>query len=402
MNQQHLFELWFCLLSVCFLVWLGQAQVPEPAQCLVSGIYNLTRPPMEDEDEGKCWRDCDAEPDCHMALIVIPLRDKKQCLLVNCLNQTRYSYTRHPSTEIRVYPKSTIDDDQRYYLMTDEYGLADETLHCSEFMNCSSCQSGIPRFFYNRTSYRCESFHAGCGSNRNSFETQEGCEALCNKKFRCYRPMQYGAGSSNISMFFYNMKSQSCETFNFSGYGSNGNIFQTEEECENLCGDIKATTTSRPAVTTAGISPPVTSVTADTTVAVPTENTATTTRRPAVTTGIRPPVISVTAGFLIILVVIPVILFVFAIIAAVHCICNHKRPSSVSYRKLSDLDSESSTESESVGVIIEADEDCSGGGGESNIVQRRFSSEDASIGLNKQSRGSRGRQPKTKQKVSKR
>ncbi|XP_044211035.1 papilin-like isoform X6 [Thunnus albacares] len=167
--------------------------------------------------------------------------------------------------------------------MTDEYGRADETLHCSEFMNCSSCQSGIPRFFYNRTSYRCERFHAGCGSNRNSFETQEGCEALCNKKFRCYRPMQYGAGSSNISMFFYNMKSQSCERFNFSGYGSNGNIFQTEEECENLCGDIKATTTSRPAVTTAGISPPVTSITADTTAVVPTEKTATTTRRPAVT-----------------------------------------------------------------------------------------------------------------------
>ncbi|XP_044211031.1 tissue factor pathway inhibitor-like isoform X2 [Thunnus albacares] len=285
--------------------------------------------------------------------------------------------------------------------MTDEYGRADETLHCSEFMNCSSCQSGIPRFFYNRTSYRCERFHAGCGSNRNSFETQEGCEALCNKKFRCYRPMQYGAGSSNISMFFYNMKSQSCERFNFSGYGSNGNIFQTEEECENLCGDIKATTTSRPAVTT-GISPPVTSITADTTAVVPTEKTATTTRRPAVTkaTTTRRP--AVTTGFLISLVVISVILFVFAIIAAVRCICNHKRPSSVRYRKLSsDLDSESSTESESVGVIIEADEDCSGGGGESNIVQRRFSSDDASIGLNKQSRGSRGRQPKTKQKVSK-
>eukprot|EP00064_Thunnus_orientalis_P021568 superscaffoldBa00006626_g21733 len=105
MNQKHL----FCLL--CFLVWLGQAQVPEPAQCLISGIYNLTQPPVESEDEGQCWRDCDAVPNCHMALIVIPLHDKKQCLLVNCLNQTRYWYTRHPSTEIRVYPKSTIDDD---------------------------------------------------------------------------------------------------------------------------------------------------------------------------------------------------------------------------------------------------------------------------------------------------
>ncbi|XP_067451727.1 uncharacterized protein [Thunnus thynnus] len=309
MNQQSLFELWFCLLSVCFLVWCGQAQVPEPAQCLVSGIYNLTRPPVEGEDEGKCWRDCDAEPDCHMALIVIPLRDKKQCLLVNCLNQTRYSYTRHPSTEIRVYPKSTIDDDQRYYLMTDEYGLADETLHCSEFMNCSSCQSGILRFFYNRTSYRCERFHAGCGSNRNSFETQEGCEALCSKKFRCYRPMQYGAGSSNISMFFYNMKSQSCERFNFSGYGSNGNIFQTEEECENLCGHIKATTTSRPAVTKA------------TTTSRPAVTTATTTRRPAVTTATTTRRPAVTTDFLISLGIAVIFAVIICVICVIGVIC---------------------------------------------------------------------------------
>ncbi|XP_067451732.1 fused toxin protein-like isoform X2 [Thunnus thynnus] len=216
--------------------------------------------------------------------------------------------------------------------MTDAYGRADETLHCSEFMNCSSCQSGIPRFFYNRTSYRCERFHAGCGSNRNSFETQEGCEALCNKKFRCYRPMQYGAGSSNISMFFYNMKSQSCERFNFSGYGSKGNIFQTEEECENLCGDIKATTTTRPAVTT-GISPPVTSITADTTAAVPTEKTATTTRRPAVTkaTTTRQPTVKTEdkdGFFFVVVVILAVIVF------SCQMYCNHKHPSSGSYRRV--------------------------------------------------------------------
>ncbi|CAK6980999.1 uncharacterized protein LOC128360007 [Scomber scombrus] len=240
MIQQGLFGFLFCLLSMCVLVCHGRAQVPEPAQCLLSGTYNLTQQPVEGEDEGKCWRDCYAEPDCHMAVIVILLSGRKRCLLVNCLNQSRYSYTRDLSTQIRVYPKATIDNDQRYYYMTDAYGLADETLHCSELMSCSSCQSGIHRFFYNRTSYRCESFPSGCGSSRNSFETQEGCEALCNEKFRCYRPVQYGAGSSDMSMFFFNVLSYSCERFNFGGRGSNGNIFHTEEECEKLCGDIKA------------------------------------------------------------------------------------------------------------------------------------------------------------------
>ncbi|CAK6981000.1 uncharacterized protein LOC128360007 [Scomber scombrus] len=273
MIQQGLFGFLFCLLSMCVLVCHGRAQVPEPAQCLLSGTYNLTQQPVEGEDEGKCWRDCYAEPDCHMAVIVILLSGRKRCLLVNCLNQSRYSYTRDLSTQIRVYPKATIDNDQRYYYMTDAYGLADETLHCSELMSCSSCQSGIHRFFYNRTSYRCESFPSGCGSSRNSFETQEGCEALCNEKFRCYRPVQYGAGSSDMSMFFFNVLSYSCERFNFGGRGSNGNIFHTEEECEKLCGDIKAPTTPQPTVTT------------DTTVAVSTETTAATTSRPAVTTA---------------------------------------------------------------------------------------------------------------------
>uniref|UniRef100_A0A3B4TTB2 BPTI/Kunitz inhibitor domain-containing protein n=1 Tax=Seriola dumerili TaxID=41447 RepID=A0A3B4TTB2_SERDU len=41
-----------------------------------------------------------------------------------------------------------------------------------------SCWSGSPTFFYKSTSFRCERFFSGCGSNRNSFETQEGCEAL--------------------------------------------------------------------------------------------------------------------------------------------------------------------------------------------------------------------------------
>ena len=110
MNQQGLFGFWFYLLSMCVLVYHGQAQVPEPAQCLLSGTYNLTQQPVEGEDEGKCWRDCYTDPDCHMAVIVIPLRDRKQCLLVNCLNQGRHSYTRDPRTQIRVYPKTTIDN----------------------------------------------------------------------------------------------------------------------------------------------------------------------------------------------------------------------------------------------------------------------------------------------------
>ncbi|XP_071352631.1 uncharacterized protein [Trachinotus anak] len=259
MTEQRLFGPWFFLLTVCALVLPSLAQVPEPAQCLVSGIFSLVRLP-ERQPEKSCWEDCFAEPDCHMAVVEKLVSSTDQCLLVNCLNQGNHSYPRDLSAEIRVYTKSTIHDEKSQFYKEGGYGLANEIIRCSDLMNDSSCQSGSPRFFYNSTSYRCERFFSGCGSSSNTFETQEGCEALCNEKFRCYWPREYGGCRLQIPTFFYNVSSQRCEIFTFSGCGSNGNIFSTVEECERLCGGVKALkpapTTSQPAVDSA----PLTSV----------------------------------------------------------------------------------------------------------------------------------------------
>ncbi|XP_026225710.1 papilin-like isoform X2 [Anabas testudineus] len=256
MSEQGLYVVWFC-----FLVWPGQAQVPEPAQCLVSGVYSLVQLP-DAKDEKSCWDDCFAEPDCHVAVVTKALSGSHRCLLVNCLNQGNYSVPRDPSSEIQVYPKSSISNEQRQFLMDRTYGLANERLHCSDLMNYSSCQSGIPRFFYNGTSYRCERFFSGCGSSRNTFETQEACEALCNEKFRCYRPRQSGGCNAQFSKFFYNVTSGRCERFVFSGCGSNGNMFSTAVECEALCADVKGNSyfSTSQSVTTGspGSSPPST------------------------------------------------------------------------------------------------------------------------------------------------
>ncbi|KAF3693415.1 Boophilin-G2 Precursor [Channa argus] len=231
MTKQGLFVIWFSL-----LVWPGQAQVPKPEQCLISGIYSLIQLP-ETKDYMSCWNKCLAEPNCHMAVVTKPVSASSQCLLVNCLNQGNHSIPRDPSTEINVYSKSSMDNEQREFLRERAYQPANERLRCFDSISDSSCRSGLPRFFYNSTSYRCEHFFSGCGSNKNSFETVEGCEALCNEKFRCYRPKKYGGCSARFSKFFYNVTSRRCERFNFSGCGSNGNIFSTAEECEQLCGD---------------------------------------------------------------------------------------------------------------------------------------------------------------------
>ena len=99
----------FCLLVVCFLVQPGRAQVPEPAQCLASGTYNLIQLP-ENKDDKSCCDECFAEAQCHMAVVTKPLSGPRRCLLVNCLNQGPYSFPRDPSAKIHVYPKATIDD----------------------------------------------------------------------------------------------------------------------------------------------------------------------------------------------------------------------------------------------------------------------------------------------------
>ncbi|XP_059187071.1 papilin-like [Centropristis striata] len=252
----------FCL---CFLVSPGLTQVPEPAECLVSGVYNLIRLPGN-EDAKSCYQHCFDEPKCHMAVVSKPLSGAHQCLLVNCLNQGSYRVVRDPSAEITVYPKSTIDDEQRAFLMKGAYGWADEKLRCSGLMKDSSCDSKSPRFFYNKNTRGCEQVTSGCGSNRNTFDTRGACETFCNERRVCYLPVEYGenpsAGHSGgphiraepdaetirgkpdanapYNFFFHNMSSFRCEGFHFRGSASNGNIFSTVEECESHCGDVKA------------------------------------------------------------------------------------------------------------------------------------------------------------------
>ncbi|XP_031179668.1 uncharacterized protein LOC116067384 [Sander lucioperca] len=272
--------------------FLQDTVVPEPAQCLVSRIYNLIRP-AESKDDRSCWQDCFAETDCHMAVVTKRISGEQQCLLVNCLNHGKHSLPRDPSAEITVYSKSTIDDEQRANLMKRAHGAVDERLRCYE----RSCQSESPRFFYNSTSSRCERLFGDCGSNTNTFKTLESCATLCYNNVRCNRPVDYGETprirfsnntdnrgkpkDTTVNFYFYNVSSGSCEGFHFRGSVSNGNLFFSVKECESLCGDVKAAATSPPAVVSAAAtSPPAEDP--GTTAAVPTKRIAAATSPPAV------------------------------------------------------------------------------------------------------------------------
>ncbi|XP_078023521.1 uncharacterized protein LOC117259562 isoform X5 [Epinephelus lanceolatus] len=344
MTENGLFG--FCLLAVCFLLQPGLAQVPEqvpePAQCLVSRMYSLTRLP-ESKDDHSCYNDCLEEPDCHMAVVTQTVSSPSECLLVNCLNQGQHSYPRDPSAKISVYPKSTLNSEQRGHAVDDETG------RCYDIMTYSSCQSGIPKFFYKSTSYRCEQFYTGCGSNRNTFNTQEACEALCSQKFLCYRPMEHGQpppirftdvldkyDGSNHNRIFYNVSSSRCEGFHFRGSVSNGNIFNTVEECERLCAGVKDLTVAAP---TEGTVPMTIQPAADSdlTVAAPTEGTAdTTVAAPSDGTDVAAPVTSsISVVFLSVFLVISLLLTIVAITMQ----CGRLFPHSPDrYQRLADAD----------------------------------------------------------------
>ena len=47
--------------------------------------------------------------------------------------------------------------------------------------------------------------------------------------------MDVGRCSGHFQAFYYEVATGSCQQFEYSGCGGNGNRFHTKEQCENLC-----------------------------------------------------------------------------------------------------------------------------------------------------------------------
>ena len=51
---------------------------------------------------------------------------------------------------------------------------------CFQSAEAGPCKGHFPRWFYNSTTERCETFiYGGCSGNQNRFETREKCENAC-------------------------------------------------------------------------------------------------------------------------------------------------------------------------------------------------------------------------------
>nr|SPP68600.1 TFPI-like multiple Kunitz-type protease inhibitor 4K5 [Colubraria reticulata] len=103
------------------------------------------------------------------------------------------------------------------------------------------CRGDFPRYFYNSTSGNCERFsYGGCKGNGNRFHTEKECNDQCrpnmgNPDNVCQLPAKRGKCKGNFPKYFYNSKSRQCEMFIFGGCGTNGNKFDTLEDCQAMC-----------------------------------------------------------------------------------------------------------------------------------------------------------------------
>ncbi|MEQ2230357.1 hypothetical protein ILYODFUR_028450 [Ilyodon furcidens] len=102
------------------------------------------------------------------------------------------------------------------------------------------CRGLFPRYFFNITTMRCESFsYGGCGGNANRFQDRTSCRNHCIPKtdipVMCLDPLDKGTCSASITRYYYNAATKKCEEFVYSGCGGGVNNFESQESCVKVC-----------------------------------------------------------------------------------------------------------------------------------------------------------------------
>ncbi|XP_019882164.2 papilin isoform X4 [Camponotus floridanus] len=128
------------------------------------------------------------------------------------------------------------------------------------------CNGFVKQFYYDQRGDSCDEFeYSGCQGNKNRFQDRESCERQCRRQppvtspeviqvttvspFEepkspiCLTPVDSGDCDDSvtgvhetITAYYYDAQHQMCQAFIYSGCGGNANKFQTEEQCERLCG----------------------------------------------------------------------------------------------------------------------------------------------------------------------
>ncbi|XP_062898887.1 tissue factor pathway inhibitor-like [Mobula hypostoma] len=100
-------------------------------------------------------------------------------------------------------------------------------------------------WYYNKADDKCNPFfYAGEGGNRNRFLNETYCLKTCSQRYdelfpdgslACQLPKERGDCRAMILRWYYDKKTESCDTFFYSGCHGNGNQFENKRSCWNLC-----------------------------------------------------------------------------------------------------------------------------------------------------------------------
>ncbi|XP_014217269.1 papilin isoform X2 [Copidosoma floridanum] len=110
---------------------------------------------------------------------------------------------------------------------------------CLEPVEAGPCNGEVTAYFYDGSQAKCQAFiYGGCEGNANRYETEEQCERLCGK-FRdqdiCHLPPDQGPCRGAFSKFYYDQRSRVCREFTYGGCDGNANRFSSRNECESVC-----------------------------------------------------------------------------------------------------------------------------------------------------------------------
>uniref|UniRef100_A0A023GP44 BPTI/Kunitz inhibitor domain-containing protein n=1 Tax=Amblyomma triste TaxID=251400 RepID=A0A023GP44_AMBTT len=102
------------------------------------------------------------------------------------------------------------------------------------------CRSLMQAYRFNPDKARCELHHHCDKLNKNYFKTVEDCQETCGRFAQdpCILPKDEGRTCKAEPGENYWFDGKTCQRFNYSGCGGNGNNFVFEEECWQACGKM--------------------------------------------------------------------------------------------------------------------------------------------------------------------